>query len=80
MGGAWEIIGMTTRIAEITLPVNNQSVDNASFVFILLAPLWINAFVYIMLGRLVWMYMPDQKLCGVGARRLGGLFIVLDIR
>lgn len=71
---------MTTRIAEITLTVENQSVDNASFVFILLAPLWINAFVYIMLGRAVWMYMPDKKLGGIGARRLGGLFIVLDIR
>ena len=78
MGGVWEIIGMATRIANIQK--YNDSVDSTSFVFILLAPLWINAFVYMTLGRLIHMYIPEKRLVKLSARRIGMYFVILDIR
>jgi hypothetical protein len=78
MGAFWEFIGMATRIAFIKQ--KNDSVDHVSFIFILLAPLWINAFVYMVLGKLVYMFMPDKKLVKIRAQRLGWLFVILDIR
>jgi hypothetical protein len=78
MGGCWEIIGMSTRIA--TILDYSKPVNDTSFLFILLAPLWINAFVYMTLGKLVHMYMPDKQLAGVKAQRLGMYFVLLDIR
>lgn len=68
---------MTTRIANIQ--TKNDSIDHASFIFILLAPLWINAFVYIVLGKLVYMYMPDKRLGKIKAQKLGLYFVIMDI-
>ncbi|KAH7412685.1 hypothetical protein BKA64DRAFT_770361 [Cadophora sp. MPI-SDFR-AT-0126] len=49
------------------------------FVLILIAPIWTNAFVYMVLGRMVWNFTEDGKLLGLMAWRLGKLFVVLDI-
>lgn len=69
---------MVMRVASIQ--IWTSAINSTSFMFILLAPLWINAFVYMTLGRLVYMYMPDRTLLRIGARRLGMLFVCLDIR
>ena len=45
----------------------------------LLAPLWINAFLYMVVGRMVYFFDDEKKLGGVSAIRLGTLFVVLDI-
>ncbi|PVH86488.1 hypothetical protein DL98DRAFT_557041 [Cadophora sp. DSE1049] len=49
------------------------------FVLILIAPIWTNAFVYMVLGRMVWNFTEDGKLLGLKAWRLGKIFVVLDI-
>ncbi|KAH6987018.1 RTA1 like protein-domain-containing protein [Ilyonectria destructans] len=49
------------------------------FVLILIAPIWTNAFVYMILGRMVWNYTKAGKLLGLSAWRLGQFFVVLDI-
>lgn len=43
------------------------------------APLWTNAFVYMIMGRMVWNYVPTAKIFGVTAWRFGAYFVLLDI-
>ncbi|KDQ57165.1 hypothetical protein JAAARDRAFT_58630 [Jaapia argillacea MUCL 33604] len=78
MAGIWETGGFVTRV----LSTFNQS--QIVFVFpsqilILLAPLWINAFDYVLLGRMVHYFLPQQSIAGIRARRLATLFVLLDI-
>lgn len=44
-----------------------------------MAPLWVNAFVYMIMGRMVWNYVPTAKLLGIKASRFGAYFVILDI-
>lgn len=49
------------------------------FVIILVAPLLTNAYVYMIMGRMVYNFLPDGKLFNVQARRFGLYFVLLDI-
>ena len=49
------------------------------FVVILVAPLWTNAFAYMVFGRIVWTYTDDHQVWGVKAQYYGFGFVVLDI-
>ncbi|RKL40738.1 hypothetical protein BFJ70_g5167 [Fusarium oxysporum] len=78
MGAAWETIGFAFK----TLGSRNQ--QNMTYLiwgqlFFLLAPLWINAFVYMAVARMVYFRMPDRKLLGIKAIRMTFLFVWLDI-
>ena len=44
-----------------------------------LAPLWINAYVYMVLGRMVYNFTTSAKILGVKAWRFGLYFVLLDI-
>jgi hypothetical protein len=57
----------------------NSGIYSVWFVMILIGPLWINAFVYMVLARMVWCFLPSKKLAGVRAWRLGMIFVLLDI-
>lgn len=46
---------------------------------IILAPIWLNAFVYMVLGRMIHFLIPEQKIFGVSARRLTLIFVLLDV-
>jgi hypothetical protein len=78
MGGIWETLAFTTRTLEIN-DYNNDGLNKTSFLLILLSPLWINAFDYILLGRMVYFYMPDKKIMGIRAERIAIFFVVSDI-
>jgi hypothetical protein len=78
MGGLWEFISIVTRVASIESPFN-ASLSQVTFVFLVLAPLWINAFDYMVLGRMVYYYLPDKKLAGVKAQRISLYFVTMDI-
>ncbi|OZJ01584.1 hypothetical protein BZG36_05540, partial [Bifiguratus adelaidae] len=78
MGGIWEVIAMGTRIIEI-INSSNKSLNQTSFVFILLAPLWINAFCYIIVGRMIHFYMPDHQVAGIKGERVAMIFVLADI-
>lgn len=54
-------------------------VYEAQFVLILIAPLWMNAYDFVMLGRLVNYCMPDRKLLRVPARRIAVMFVCSDV-
>ncbi|EWG45433.1 hypothetical protein FVEG_06228 [Fusarium verticillioides 7600] len=78
MGAAWETIGFAFK----TLGSRDQ--QNTTYVilgqlFFLLAPLWVNAFVYMAVARMVYFRMPDRKLLGIKAIRMTLLFVWLDI-
>ncbi|KIN02157.1 hypothetical protein OIDMADRAFT_28273 [Oidiodendron maius Zn] len=78
MGAIWEFISSATRIESIKSPFDKQ-VSQTTFVFLVLAPLWINAFDYMVLGRMVHYYLPDKQLVGVKAQRFALYFVSLDI-
>lgn len=43
------------------------------------APLWTNAFVYMIVGRMVWNFVPTAKILGITAWRFGLYFVMLDV-
>jgi hypothetical protein len=78
MGALWEFISAATRIVSIDDP-HNKSISQTTFVFLVLAPLWINGFDYMVLGRMVYFYLPDKQLAGIRGRRLAVYFVSADI-
>ncbi|PWY74292.1 hypothetical protein BO70DRAFT_341099 [Aspergillus heteromorphus CBS 117.55] len=78
MGASWELIAFIFR-ALLTLHQSNSGYDTGYTIMFLLAPLWINAFLYMTLGRLVYFFIPEQKLVGIAAKSYGRIFVWLDI-
>ena len=79
MGAIWETAGYAFRIISIT----NDPLSRTWFIpmtlFLLLAPLWLNAFDYMLFGRLVHYFLPGETIFGLKAKRLALLFVCLDI-
>ncbi|KAK3053003.1 hypothetical protein LTR09_006067 [Extremus antarcticus] len=50
----------------------------AWFVLILVAPLWTNGFVYMVMGRMVWNFTRQAKILGISAWYFTSIFVVLD--
>ncbi|KAL7791535.1 RTA1 like domain-containing protein [Trichoderma ceciliae] len=78
MGGAWETIAFAFH----TLGAHNQ--QNVTFASVwqllfLLAPLWINAFVYMTFARMVHVFMPDRKVFFIKASDLSKFFVLADV-
>ncbi|RXG46592.1 hypothetical protein VDGE_06889 [Verticillium dahliae] len=47
--------------------------------FFLLAPLWVNAFVYMTISRLVYYVLPDRSIWNLKATQLTKLFVWIDV-
>ncbi|CAG8949162.1 hypothetical protein HYFRA_00004784 [Hymenoscyphus fraxineus] len=78
MGALWETASFLIRNISIYNPKSEGPADTW-FLLFLLAPLWINAFDYMLLGRMVFQYLPNQKLGGIKAQRMALYFVILDI-
>ena len=78
MGALWEFGCYIFRILSINNPTNS-SFYTVYFLLILLAPLWINAYVYMVLGRMVYNFTASARIMHVKAWRFGLIFILLDI-
>ncbi|KAJ5485554.1 lipid transporter atnI [Penicillium diatomitis] len=78
MGGAWEVLAFVFRTLQ-TRHQNNGDWDTLFTLFFLLAPIWINAFLYMTLGRMIYFFLPEKNLHGISARRFGTIFVWLDI-
>lgn len=78
MGAAWEFASFAVRSAGTK---NQQSVALAfvSQILVLLAPLWLNAFVYMVLGRMIYFFLPERKIFGIQAHRIALWFVCFDI-
>ncbi|KAF5878265.1 putative rta1 domain-containing protein [Botrytis fragariae] len=51
----------------------------AWFILILIAPLFTNAFTYMVMGRMIWNYVTDATIWKITAWRFGLYFVILDI-
>ncbi|EEQ32740.1 RTA1 domain-containing protein [Microsporum canis CBS 113480] len=78
VGSAWETIAYALRAAGAK-DIYQKGFGLPHHILIALAPLWINAYVYMVLGRMVHFFLPDQRCFGISARRLTVIFVCLDI-
>ncbi|ESZ96750.1 hypothetical protein SBOR_2894 [Sclerotinia borealis F-4128] len=78
MGCVWELVSFAIRSASTKMQ-QNIVLATVSRIFGLLAPLWINAFVYMVLGRMIYFFIPDQKVWGMRGIRIAKVFIWLDV-
>ncbi|KAF7334411.1 RTA1-domain-containing protein [Mycena venus] len=78
MGGLWEVGGFVLRVYSV-LHTTSGAFGIPSQLLILLAPLWVNAFLYVLMSRLVYFFVPDKRAGGINARRLSLCFVLLDI-
>lgn len=78
MAGVWEVIAFISRTL-LTKHQNKNTYDTIFTLFLLLAPLWLNAFLYMTLGRMVWFFDETRKLAKLSAQRIGTLFVLLDV-
>lgn len=78
MGGLWETASFSIRGVSIQNQ-ESQALYSTHFILFLLAPLWINAFAYMLLGRMVYFFLRDQKLYRIRAQRMTLYFVGLDI-
>ncbi|KZP22911.1 hypothetical protein FIBSPDRAFT_824067 [Athelia psychrophila] len=77
MGALWETASYVLRTLG-TRHQQNVTYVTVSQILVLLAPLWINAFDYMVLGRMVYYFLPEQKLY-IKATRFSVCFVWLDI-
>jgi len=75
---AWETGSYIFRILAIDQSTN-VAFQSAWSILVLLAPLWINAYVYMVLGRMVYNFTSSAQVLHVKALRFGLIFILLDI-
>jgi uncharacterized integral membrane protein len=78
MGGIWETGGLILRVFSV-LNTTSQTFGIPSQLLILLSPLWINAFLYVVMSRFVYFFVPEKHVAGISARRLSLCFVLLDI-
>ncbi|KAJ7661730.1 RTA1 like protein-domain-containing protein [Mycena rosella] len=78
MAGIWETSGLTLRVFSV-LNTTSAAFGTPSQILILLAPIWINAFLYVLMSRFVYFFVPDKSVGGISAQRLSLCFVLLDI-
>ncbi|PQE27316.1 hypothetical protein CJF32_00000283 [Rutstroemia sp. NJR-2017a WRK4] len=76
--GLAQFLAYVFRLLSVKNPTNN-GLYAAWFVLILVAPLFTNAFVYMVMGRMVWNYVKNAKIYGITAWRFGLYFVILDV-
>src|SRR6187402_1449723 len=78
MGVAWEFASFATRSAG----AKNQQINALAFVsqlLVLLAPMWVNAFAYMVMGRMIYFFVPEQKVFGIKGIKIAKIFVWLDV-
>jgi hypothetical protein len=78
MGGLWETLSFASRVISAHKPTD-KGIYDASFLLLIIAPLLINAFDYMLLGRMVTHYLPQNKLAGIKGSKMGVIFACFDI-
>ena len=78
VGALSETCAFALRILSARKPTHKASYD-ASFLLILLAPLAINAFDYMILGRLTQAFLSENKIFGIRGSWMGKMFVGFDI-
>ncbi|KAI1334609.1 RTA1 like protein-domain-containing protein [Xylariaceae sp. FL0016] len=78
MGGLWETIAFVLHSLGAR---DQQQIGYATAwqILFLLAPLWINAFVYMTFARLAWFIQPEKELCGIRPVSIAKYFVWADV-
>ncbi|EED20995.1 RTA1 domain protein [Talaromyces stipitatus ATCC 10500] len=77
MGIAWEFGGYLVR-AFSTKHQQSEGMVTVSQILILLAPLWVNAFDYMILARMIWFFIPEKRIWFFKPSLLATIFVCLD--
>ncbi|OJJ51782.1 hypothetical protein ASPZODRAFT_12589 [Penicilliopsis zonata CBS 506.65] len=78
MSAIMQTVTYIFRVLSILSPASYADYA-AWFVIILVAPLWTNAFVYMVMGRMVWNFTDDARLVRIRPWRFGMFFVILDV-
>lgn len=78
MAGIWETAGYIFRSLSIQSPFS-ASLQTAQLLLILLAPLWINAFIYMLVGRMIHFFLDNDRVFGIKARKMTLIFVMFDV-
>jgi hypothetical protein len=78
MGAIWEFASFGIRVAGTK---NQQStwMATVSQILLLLAPMWINAFDYMVVGRMIYYYVPEKHIWNIKGTKITKIFVWLDI-
>lgn len=74
----WQVLAYFFHTVSIAKPASLGAYA-LWFIFLLTAPLWTNAFAYMVFGRMVWNYADKGKIWGFKACMFGLVFVLLDI-
>ncbi|KAI8241160.1 putative transcriptional regulatory protein, partial [Colletotrichum sp. SAR 10_96] len=78
MASIWETLAFVFRSLS-TRYQQSSGIYLIFQIFILLAPLWVNAFAYMTLGRMIHFFHPSRSLLRVPATFFAALFVALDV-
>ena len=78
MGATWEFLSFGIRTAGTKMQ-QSTALATASQLLVLLAPMWVNAFVYMVLGRMIYFFVPEQQVWGIKGIKIAKIFVWLDV-
>jgi hypothetical protein len=78
MGAIWELTSFAIRTVS-TKHQQNTALATISQILVLLAPLWVNAFVYMVMGRVIYFFVPEKKVFGIKGIKIAKIFVWLDV-
>ena len=78
MSAIWQTLAFIIRCIGIKNPTN-EVINNITYCLVLLAPLWNNAFCFMVMARLVHMFMPLHRIFRLKGSVLAVLFVCLVI-
>lgn len=78
MATSWETASFVFRVLGAKNP-RNELYNTLSNILVILAPLWINAFAYMVMGRLVYYWLPSKSVWKIKARKMTKFFVWLDV-
>ncbi|KAI0894540.1 RTA1 like protein-domain-containing protein [Annulohypoxylon nitens] len=77
MASFWETMAYLFRTVS-TRYQSNTAIYLVFQIFILLSPLWVNAFDYMVLGRIIYFFAPSRMVFGIPAPTLAAAFVTFD--
>ncbi|PYI16835.1 hypothetical protein BO99DRAFT_475420 [Aspergillus violaceofuscus CBS 115571] len=78
MSAIWECVGFVTRTLS-TRSQQDTTLATITQLFILLSPLWVNAFDYMVLARMIYFFVPDRRIGIFKPSLLAMIFVLLDL-
>ncbi|KAH8122969.1 hypothetical protein FP744_10007116 [Trichoderma asperellum] len=78
MASIWETIAFSFRTIS-TRYQQNTAIYLIFQIFILLSPLWVNAFDYMVLSRMIYFFLKSHSLFSVPATAIATIFVALDL-